>query len=161
MFNNAICQKWSPIRKSQKDSPLTFWPKDKYAASVYRSSFEYEVGSFNVAKIQSIYNSKFFCLWTIVTLNLEKKRLDSSCKYCFEIMYQFKLVELSKRLTCVTITPCQRKWHCISMVDYEGTTTGSERKCGLCVKGKREVPRDVRNSKVRRQDKFRRDWSRH
>ena len=26
---------------------------------------------------------------------------------------------------------------------------------------KREVPRDVRNSKVRRQDKFRRDWSRH
>ena len=29
------------------------------------------------------------------------------------------------------------------------------------VKGKREVPRGVRNSKVRRQDKFRRDWSRH
>ena len=29
------------------------------------------------------------------------------------------------------------------------------------VQGKREVPRDVRNSKVRRQDKFRRDWSRH
>ena len=26
---------------------------------------------------------------------------------------------------------------------------------------KREVPRGVRNSKVRRQDKFRRDWSRH
>ena len=26
---------------------------------------------------------------------------------------------------------------------------------------KREVPRDVQNSKVRRQDKFRRDWSRH
>ena len=26
---------------------------------------------------------------------------------------------------------------------------------------KREVPRDVRNSKVRRPDKFRRDWSRH
>ena len=25
----------------------------------------------------------------------------------------------------------------------------------------REVPRGVRNSKVRRQDKFRRDWSRH
>ena len=29
------------------------------------------------------------------------------------------------------------------------------------VEGKREVPRGVRNSKVRRQDKFRRDWSRH
>ena len=29
------------------------------------------------------------------------------------------------------------------------------------VKSKREVPRDVRNSKVLRQDKFRRDWSRH
>ena len=29
------------------------------------------------------------------------------------------------------------------------------------IEGKREVPRDVRNSKVRRQDKFRRDWSRH
>ena len=29
------------------------------------------------------------------------------------------------------------------------------------LKGKREVPRDIRNSKVRRQDKFRRDWSRH
>ena len=29
------------------------------------------------------------------------------------------------------------------------------------LKNKREVPRDVRNSKVRRQDKFRRDWSRH
>ena len=28
-------------------------------------------------------------------------------------------------------------------------------------KSKREVPRDVRNSKVRRQDKLRRDWSRH
>ena len=28
-------------------------------------------------------------------------------------------------------------------------------------RSKREVPRDVRNSKVRRQDKFRRDWSRH
>ena len=27
-------------------------------------------------------------------------------------------------------------------------------------KSKREVPRDVRNSKVRKQDKFRRDWSR-
>ena len=26
---------------------------------------------------------------------------------------------------------------------------------------KREVPRGVRNSKVRRQDKYRRDWSRH
>ena len=26
---------------------------------------------------------------------------------------------------------------------------------------KREVPRDVRNSKVRKQDKVRRDWSRH
>ena len=26
---------------------------------------------------------------------------------------------------------------------------------------KREVPKDVRNSKVRKQDKFRRDWSRH
>ena len=32
---------------------------------------------------------------------------------------------------------------------------------GAGVKGKREVPRGVRNSKVRRQDKFRRDWSRH
>ena len=29
------------------------------------------------------------------------------------------------------------------------------------VRSKREVPRGVRNSKVRRQDKFRRDWSRH
>ena len=29
------------------------------------------------------------------------------------------------------------------------------------VKGKREVPRGVRNSKDRRQDKFRRNWSRH
>ena len=29
------------------------------------------------------------------------------------------------------------------------------------IKGKREVPRDVRNSNVRKQDKFRRDWSRH
>ena len=28
-------------------------------------------------------------------------------------------------------------------------------------KHKREVPRGVQNSKVRRQDKFRRDWSRH
>ena len=28
-------------------------------------------------------------------------------------------------------------------------------------RSKREVPRDIRNSKVRRQDKFRRDWSRH
>ena len=28
-------------------------------------------------------------------------------------------------------------------------------------RSKREVPRGVRNSKVRRQDKFRRDWSRH
>ena len=26
---------------------------------------------------------------------------------------------------------------------------------------KTEVPRDVRNSKVRRQDKFKRDWSQH
>ena len=32
----------------------------------------------------------------------------------------------------------------------------------LCeLRSKREVPRGVRNSKVRRQDKFRRDWSRH
>ena len=30
-----------------------------------------------------------------------------------------------------------------------------------CVESKREVPRGVRNSKVRRQDKPRRDWSRH
>ena len=29
------------------------------------------------------------------------------------------------------------------------------------VESKREVPRGIRNSKVRRQDKFRRDWSRH
>ena len=29
------------------------------------------------------------------------------------------------------------------------------------VLSKREVPRDIRNSRVRRQDKFRRDWSRH
>ena len=29
------------------------------------------------------------------------------------------------------------------------------------LKAKTEVPRDVRNSKVRRQDKFRRDWSQH
>ena len=29
------------------------------------------------------------------------------------------------------------------------------------IKAKTEVPRDVRNSKVRRQDKFRRDWSQH
>ena len=29
------------------------------------------------------------------------------------------------------------------------------------LESKREVPRDVRNSKVRRQDKFMRDWSRH
>ena len=29
------------------------------------------------------------------------------------------------------------------------------------LESKREVPRGVRNSKVRRQDKFRRDWSRH
>ena len=29
------------------------------------------------------------------------------------------------------------------------------------LQSKREVPRGVRNSKVRRQDKFRRDWSRH
>ena len=28
-------------------------------------------------------------------------------------------------------------------------------------RSKREVPRGVRNSKFRRQDKFRRDWSRH
>ena len=27
--------------------------------------------------------------------------------------------------------------------------------------GKTKVPRDVRNSKVRKQDKFSRDWSRH
>ena len=32
---------------------------------------------------------------------------------------------------------------------------------GLHFKSKREVPKDVRNSKVRKQDKFRRDWSRH
>ena len=31
----------------------------------------------------------------------------------------------------------------------------------VIIPSKREVPRDVRNSKVRRQDKFRRDWSRH
>ena len=31
----------------------------------------------------------------------------------------------------------------------------------VVAQSKREVPRDVRNSKVRRQDKFRRDWSRH
>ena len=31
----------------------------------------------------------------------------------------------------------------------------------ILIKGKREVPRGVRNSKVWRQDKFRRDWSRH
>ena len=29
------------------------------------------------------------------------------------------------------------------------------------IQGKREIPRDVRNSKVRRQYKFRRDWFRH
>ena len=29
------------------------------------------------------------------------------------------------------------------------------------LQSKREVPRGVRNSKVRRQDKLRRDWSRH
>ena len=32
---------------------------------------------------------------------------------------------------------------------------------GSLSRSKREVPRGVRNSKVRRQDKFRRDWSRH
>ena len=32
-------------------------------------------------------------------------------------------------------------------------------RCEL-IQSKREVPRDARNSKVRRQDKFRRDWSR-
>ena len=31
----------------------------------------------------------------------------------------------------------------------------------IFIESKREVPRGVRNSKVRRQDKFRRDWSRH
>ena len=31
----------------------------------------------------------------------------------------------------------------------------------LLEESKTEVPRDVRNSKVRKQDKFRRDWSRH
>ena len=31
----------------------------------------------------------------------------------------------------------------------------------IWIEGKTEVPRDVRNSKVRKQDKFRRDWSQH
>ena len=31
----------------------------------------------------------------------------------------------------------------------------------MVMRSKREVPRGVRNSKVRRQDKYRRDWSRH
>ena len=29
------------------------------------------------------------------------------------------------------------------------------------IQAKTEVPRDVRNSKVRKQDKIRRDWSQH
>ena len=38
----------------------------------------------------------------------------------------------------------------------------SVRTTGYCIsKQKSEVPRDVRNSKVRKQDKFRRDWSQH
>ena len=31
----------------------------------------------------------------------------------------------------------------------------------LFVRGKTEVPKDVRNSKIRKQDKFRRDWSQY
>ena len=37
----------------------------------------------------------------------------------------------------------------------------SRKKWRYRLSSKREVPRGVRNSKVRRQDKFRRDWSRH
>ena len=39
--------------------------------------------------------------------------------------------------------------------------TNFEASGAKCSWAKTEVPRDVRNSKVRRQDKFRRDWSQH
>ena len=36
-----------------------------------------------------------------------------------------------------------------------------EKYFAVSLRDKREVPRSVRNSKVRRQDKFRKNWSRH
>ena len=52
--------------------------------------------------------------------------------------------------------PCMLQVKMKSLIDWNeklGYSTWFQRK--------REVPRGVRNSKVRRQDKFRRDWSRH
>ena len=44
---------------------------------------------------------------------------------------------------------------------WNDTCPAKGQQCRKCKKHKKEVPRDVRNSKVRKQDKFRRDWSQH
>ena len=59
------------------------------------------------------------------------------------------------------------QWQCISSLYFQSIIRNlfslSEAVFHKWLKwwSKREVPRGVRNSKVRRQDKFRRDWSRH
>ena len=51
----------------------------------------------------------------------------------------------------------RKKYFCIALLEIVILYSASE---ALDYhKSKREVPRDVRNSKVREQDKFRRDWS--
>ena len=45
---------------------------------------------------------------------------------------------------------------------HRGTQTRNLEICGsMLYQAKTEVPRDVRNSKVQKQDKFRRYWSQH
>ena len=109
---------------------LTFdlWLRDQYLAPFIRFSFEYEVRSLIIAKIQRYCTGKHAPFLSHIDLDLQKICPVLHGSIPFMIMYQYQYVVQPDRLNEGSIGTCLRKGFCISMTDSEGTTTGLERK---------------------------------
>ena len=110
----------------QEGWPLTFWLEDQYLTSFLRLSFEYEVRSIIIVKIERycrIQNAQILSHRDIDLQTIDPFLYGS---IPFMIMYQF-VVQID-RLNYGTITTCLRKRLCISMTDCDRTTMGLERK---------------------------------
>ena len=85
----------------------------------------------------------------------KKKRLHNDCGPTLDSWSDYRQpTDVVKRFSVQTFTLLQQL--CNQKVTLE-----AQRRSLSNITCRTEVPRDVRNSKVRKQDKFRRDWSQH
>ena len=123
-----FCQNESATRELQECWPLTFRFKNQNLASYPRLSFEYEVRSIIIGKILRYCTGKNAPFLSHNDLDLQNIDPLLYGSIPLMIMYKYQYVVQPDRLNNGTIGTFLRKGLCISMTEWEGTTTGIELK---------------------------------